>query len=138
MSLVAVKTEFSRRELLWFGPLFALFVGLICYCFVWSNFSPSVTYVICGLAATLILIYYGIPPFRRPIYLGWMYSVLPIGFVISHVLLALVYFLMFTPVGLLMKLVGYDPMHRKFDREVTSYWIRRGDSYDSQRYFRQF
>lgn len=138
MSLVEVKKDFSQRELMWFGPLFTLFVGVLVYLFIWSNFSPTVSYVIGAVAAAIVVVYYLAPPLQRPIYMGWMYSVLPIGFVVSHVLLALIYYLVVTPIGLIMKVVGYDPLHRKFDQAASTYWIERESNTDPQRYFQQY
>ena len=39
---------------------------------------------------------------------GWMYAFLPLGMVMSFLLLAVIYFLVFTPLGLVMRLVGRD------------------------------
>jgi hypothetical protein len=67
-------------------------------------------------------------------YLAW-----PIGFVVSHVVLALVYYLVLTPIGLAMRVFGYDPMRREFDRSAESYWIARDTAeIKAERYFRQF
>ena len=82
--------------------------------------------------------YYAIRPFRRPIYLGWMYAVFPIGWVISHTVLALTYYLVLTPIGLLMRGLGRDPMERRFDRDGETYWTPHEPSEDPARYFRQF
>ena len=77
--------------------------------------------------------------FMRMVFLGMSYLAWPIGFVVSHIILAAVYYLVLTPVGLVMRLVGYDPMKRRFDRDGSSYWIARDPSgVDSKRYFRQF
>ena len=62
--------------------------------------------------------YYAIPNVRRLLYLGWMRVFYPIGWVVSHLLLAIVYYLVLTPIGLVMRLFGGDPMHRGFDRSA--------------------
>jgi hypothetical protein len=67
-----------------------------------------------------------------------MYAAYPIGWVVSHVLLGLIYFGLLTPVGWLMKLFGYDPMERRFDRAAASYWVERERQTDAGRYFKQF
>ena len=80
------------------------------------------------------------PGFMRVVYLGMSYLAWPIGFVISHVILAVVYYLLFTPVGLIMRLLRYDPMARGFDRRAASHWHEREqpEQIDPGRYFRQF
>lgn len=78
------------------------------------------------------------PRFGRRLYVGWMLAALPIGWTLSHLLLALVYYLVVTPIGLVMKLVGYDPMKRAFDRTSETYWVERRPETEASRYFRQF
>jgi len=86
----------------------------------------------------VMVTYYAAPALRRPIYLGWMYASYPIGWAVSHVLLAIIYFVVLTPVGLVVRVCGHDPMQRRFDRQAASYWIERQPGGDVKRYFRQF
>ncbi|MDH3719217.1 MAG: SxtJ family membrane protein [Planctomycetota bacterium] len=138
MGLIEVKKDFSRRELLWFGPLFALFVGIVGAILIYRFHVNIAAFVLWAISAVLIVIYYVIPAVRRPVYLGWMYAVMPIGWVISHVLLTGIYLLLITPIGLLMRLVGYDPMKRRFDRSAETYWVTREPTPDMNRYFKQY
>ncbi len=80
-----------------------------------------------------------IPVAGRQLYVGWMLAAVPIGWTISHAILAIVYYVVVTPIGLLMRLVGRDPMQRRLDRSGSgSYWIERPPESGSSRYFRQF
>ena len=63
---------------------------------------------------------------------------LPIGFVVSHVVMAALFFGLFMPIGLLFRLLGRDSLHRKSDPDASTYWIRRKAVADVRRYFRQF
>ena len=38
------------------------------------------------------------PDWARPLYVGWLYAVFPIGWTISHLILAVIYFLILTPI----------------------------------------
>lgn len=78
------------------------------------------------------------PTFMRVVYVAWMVAVFPIGWVVSHVLMAAIYFGLFTPIGLCMRMCGYDPLKRRFDRDASTYWERRPEQTDPQRYFRQY
>ena len=60
----------------------------------------------------------------------WMSLALVLGFTITRLLLTAVFFLLITPVGLLMRLAGRDPMRRKLDPEAPTYWIPRVDESD--------
>ena len=74
----------------------------------------------------------------RPLHLALTAAGLPIGFVVSYVLLAAVYFGLFTPIALLFRLVGRDALARRFDRSAATYWQPHRPTTDVRRYFRQF
>jgi hypothetical protein len=76
--------------------------------------------------------------FMRRVYVGLMYATFPIGWVVTHALLAVIFFGVFMPIGLLLRLTGRDPMMRRFDRGAASYWIRRDRAAQPRDYFRQF
>jgi hypothetical protein len=52
--------------------------------------------------------------------------------------MAAFYYLLLTPVGLVFRLIGRDPLRRRFDRNATTYWIARRPPETSDRYFHQF
>jgi len=74
----------------------------------------------------------------RYLYIVLTAVALPIGFLVSLVLLALFYFLLLTPVGLLFRLIGRDPLCRRFDSSCDSYWVPRKSPGGPDRYFHQF
>jgi zinc transporter ZupT len=74
----------------------------------------------------------------RIIYLGLILVTFPIGYVVSFILLSSFYFLLLTPLGLLFRLIGRDPLCRKFDSNVKSYWLIRKSPKNLDRYFHQF
>ena len=90
------------------------------------------------IGGVLFIVYYALRPVRLPIYHAWMILVSPIGWIISHLLLAVVYYLIITPIGLLMRLCGRDSLHRKFEADVETYWIEHRPDSDVSRYVRQF
>jgi hypothetical protein len=136
--MIEIKKEFSKTERLLFGPLFALFVGIIAWILVRRFHWASAAWVLGALAAALIAVYYAVPSLQTRIYRGWMLSVAPIGYVVSHILLAMVFYFLVTPIGLLMRLFGYDPMLRSMDPQAASYWQPRKQPLGSHEYFRQF
>ena len=65
-------------------------------------------------------------------------SSLPIGFVVSAILLRLIYYLLFTPIALWFRLTGKDAMKRRFEPEADSYWTDRKDGRDPASYLRLY
>lgn len=76
--------------------------------------------------------------FMRRIWIGAMYATFPIGWVVSHVLLVATFALVFVPIGLVMRAVGYDPLTRTLARDQPTYWVRRQRQARPEEYFRQF
>jgi hypothetical protein len=78
------------------------------------------------------------PRANRPLYVGMILLSFPIGFVLSHVMLATLFFGVFLPIGLLLRALGRDPLERAADPARGSYWspARPARSVDS--YFKQF
>jgi hypothetical protein len=73
----------------------------------------------------------------RRIYLWTCYAAYPVGFAVSHLVLAAVYYLAIAPIGLTMRLFRYDPLARTFDRRARTYWITRGRARPIEDYFKQ-
>ncbi len=138
MALIELNKTPSRHELLWFGARFALFFGQIGGLIWWKFEAATVAYVVWSIAATITIVFYALPPIRKPIYLGWIHLAYPIGWVVSHTAMAIIYYLVFTPIGLIMRLFGRDPMERRLDRSAASYWVEHDPAGEPGRYFRQF
>jgi hypothetical protein len=79
-----------------------------------------------------------VPGLMRWIYLAACYATFPVGWVLSCAILAAAFYLVLTPTGWIMRLAGYDPMQRRFDRQAKSYWTPRQEPERRDRYFRQF
>ncbi len=75
----------------------------------------------------------------RPGYRGWMRVAHLIGTVVTTVILATVFFAVFTPVAVALKLLGKDHLGRKADRTAKSYWRHRPDfAWEKKRSLQQF
>lgn len=135
--MIALKKTFTDGELRWFGPLFLLFSGMIGAVVRWRFDSPQLATWVWALGGATVVVYYLFPQSRRTIFMAWLGAVYPIGWVLSHILLGVVFYFVVLPIGLLLRLARYDPLTRKFDQKVTSYWIEREPSSDPRKYFRQ-
>ena len=78
------------------------------------------------------------PAAVKPVYVGLSLITFPIGFVVSHIVLGLTFYVLISGIGLIFRLMGRDSMTRKFDKSAKTYWIRRKPITDMGRYFRQF
>jgi hypothetical protein len=138
MALLEINHNPSRRELrqfagIWFPAAFAVIGGWVYYKFGWT---PALAIWVPALLVSIVGFFK--TSWMRLIFVGWMYAAFPIGWTVSHLLLGGIYYLILTPTGLLMRLVGRDPMRRKFEPAAATYWLPREEVTDKTRYFRQF
>ena len=96
-------------------------------------------YVWIGVGVVLGILRF-IPPLFRLIYHFWVGFSVVLGYFISRILLTIIFFLVLTPTGIIMRLLGKDPMERKRDPAAASYWIPRTQEPDTsvERYEKQF
>lgn len=115
----------SRRALRNFGLVVGgVFLGIVAFAFWRRGFdiTPVLTAIAIG-ASVLVVLALLAPRLLRPAHRVWMLLALVLGFVMTRVILAVMYYLVFTPIGLIMRVLGRDPMNRQFGDE--SYWIER-------------
>ena len=78
-----------------------------------------------GVAAAFLIASLVRPAALAPLNRVWLYVGLLLQRIVSPVVLGILFFLTVTPIGLLMRLTGKNPLHLGFDREAQSYWIDR-------------
>jgi len=110
--------EFRRFGLLMGGILAAIAVSPV----VFRGRPPRIWAVI--LAGALITLGLAAPRLLKPIYQWWMWMGHALGWLNARLLLGATYFLIFTPIGVAMRLLGRDPLDRRL-RDRTSYWVTR-------------
>jgi len=105
-----------------FGLFFSiLFSILFIYLFYDNKFELS--FVFAGLAIILFILVLFKPNFLEVPNKLWMRLGILIGSIISPIILGLIYFLIFTPISLIMRLFGRDELNIKLKNKET-YWIK--------------
>jgi hypothetical protein len=148
MSLIEINWKPDRRQLAGFGTICVIaFAAIGLFIFlkhgvIGIDMVERTAWITAGIFWGLALLCgvlrFVAPSALRPLYVALTAIALPIGFVLSHVLLAILFFGVFTPIGLVFRFIGHDPLHRRFDRDGTTYWVPREPEPDVKRYFRQF
>ena len=138
--MIEINFKPKTRELRQFaGIWFPAFCALVAFWTWKGGAAPIWPQSILGVGVVLGLVGLAVPAIIRPVFIGLSVLTFPIGWVISNVLLFLVFVLVFTPIGLLMRALGRDPMTRRLDRNASSYWIAHDPAAGgAKRYFRQF
>jgi hypothetical protein len=136
MSLIRITKNPSQRQLLVFAASWLVFLGALGVV-GWVRGRHLHAEVFWTLAAALPLAGLASRRILRIAFVGLSYATYPIGLVVSNIVLALVYYLALTPIGLTMRLFRYDPLARKFDAAAPSYWIPRKTNKTPESYFKQ-
>jgi len=90
--------------------------------------------------AALIVLGLMLPGILKQIYIAWMALAIVLGFIVSHAILTLFFFLVITPIGLTARLFGKDFLRLRLQRQAPTYWLpreRRGPKTPAD-YERQF
>lgn len=135
MSLLKINRHPSAKDLRVFASLWLIFLSGFSV-LAWAKASAWWSGLLIGglvVGITGLIV----PSAIRLVYLGAVYLTFPIGFVLSHLILGAVYYLLLTPIGLIMRLLGRDPLQRKFDGRRSSYWQPKDRQRSPADYFRQ-
>ena len=106
----------------------------------WRWDDANATAVLAALAIGLACLVAGWlrPSWLRPLFRGLSLVTRPVGLVASEAILLLLYFVVFTPLGLLSRLLGRDPLTQRFDPHADSYWVPVASREEPSSYFKQF
>jgi Saxitoxin biosynthesis operon protein SxtJ len=78
-----------------------------------------------AIAAAFLVIALVVPKILAPLNRVWMKFGLLLAAIISPIFLGILFYLVFMPMGLLIRLFGKDPLKLQLDREARSYWVDR-------------
>ncbi len=111
----------SVKDLRRFGLAFGTAMTLLGSLLLWRD-RPAGPWIL-GLAGFAILSALILPQLLRPLEMVLAGLLRAVMTVVTYVVLTLAYILVFTPLGLLMKLFGKDLLDRRFPTQEKSYWV---------------
>lgn len=116
--------QVTDKELRQFGLLvgggFAV-IGL--WPVVFRGESPRLWAMVLG--GLLIVLGGTVPQSLKQVHRGWMKVGHVLGAINTNIILGIVYYGLITPMGLVMRLMGKDPMHRVLAKKATTYRVVR-------------
>lgn len=123
-----VVASANKVEIRKFGITIGIFFLLVAAFLFWKekSYAEYLLYFgavifILGITFTIVL---------KPLYILWMSFAMIMGYFMTRVILTLLFGLVFTPIGLTIRLIRSDPLKEKYDREAKSYWIIREKATD--------
>ncbi|MGE3173314.1 MAG: hypothetical protein AB7O97_11870 [Planctomycetota bacterium] len=97
---------------------------------VWITLALGPLVLVCHLAGVRVV------PLN--VFRGLVLLTAPIGFVLFPLLIGLIYYGVFTPMGLFMRMTGRDVLGKKLDPSLPSYWHERGAPRPASSYFKLY
>lgn len=117
------KTSITVKELREFGFMFGgIFVALFGLLLPWlfSKSFPVWPWYVLAVTGGLAIIF---PPALKPFYKAWMMFGHVMGWINTRIILGAVFYIVFMPTGLLIKLFGRDLLSRKLDSKASTYRV---------------
>ena len=127
----------GKKELRKFGITVGIVLGLLGGLLLWHDrdfyyyfFIISGVLIALGLIAPILL---------KPVYKAWMALAFVLSWVMTRLILVLLYYIFFTSIGFFARLLNRDILALKFDPAASSYWIPKGTSgYNRESYEHQY
>lgn len=138
MSIMTTNWRPSRDDLRKFGDVSLAMLVLLALVFRWRGMTAETGLIMAAVGLVIYVLSRISAKLVKPLYLAMQAVGLPIGWVLSHVVLGIFYYLVLTPVGLVFRLIRRDPLQRRYDSEATTYWLEHRPTDSAKRYFNQF
>jgi hypothetical protein len=135
MSLAEINWNPTDRQLRQFGAISFVAVPVITW--FWDANWTAIG-IAAAVGAAICLVGWFFPRGLQPLFVGLMVVTYPIGLVVGELLMMMIYYGVFLPIGCVFRLMGRDPLERHIDRQAATYWQTKKHSTDPASYFRQF
>jgi hypothetical protein len=126
----------NTKTLRQFAGLCLIFAAGLAGWRLWHGSLTTPASVVSAVGTAIGVIGLARPAAVRPIYAGWMIAVFPIGWTVSRLMIALMFFAVFTPVALMFRMVGRDALQLKRTQRRT-HWSPKAAASDAATYLRQ-
>ncbi len=121
---VFMKKEITKKDLRQFGVVFAVILTLIGFLQMGKGYDVVASFF---WISAIHMVAFGLiaPVLLKPIFHIFTKVAHAMGWVNTRVVLVLVYYLILTPIGLIMRLFRKDLLGSHIDRSKETYWIKR-------------
>ncbi len=130
--MIAIDWKPDAASLRKFGRSMLVF-GLVFALWFWFKKAPAAVWTFAGLGAFCFVTSLFVPAVARVVYALWMCIAWLLGQIVTPVIMGLLYYVVITPIGLVLRLTGHDRLRLK-KPAAASYWVdcKPSPSYDRQ------
>ncbi|MBN1155673.1 hypothetical protein JXB12_12215, partial [candidate division KSB1 bacterium] len=115
--------DLSSRTIRQFSFLISAVALIVAVLMLWKGTAKMNAGYLIGFAVVFMVMGIVFPAILRPIYKVWMGFAFTLGWLMTRIILSIVFYVVITPIGLVMRLAGKDFLSLRIDKRVDSYWI---------------
>ena len=129
--------ESGKSDLRKFGITVGIILLIISGFLFWKENESFQIFLVVGI--TFLLTAVAIPVILKPVYWIWMIFAVILGWFMTRVILSLLFYVVFTPIGLTLRFFGKQFLELRWDKSKESYWnYKIKKKYKKSDYERQF
>ena len=113
----------NKKEIRKFGFLIGGALVVIAIFLLWKG--SSYYHLVFIIGAIFIILGFFIPIVLKPVYIIWMTFATILGWIMTRVILVVLFYLIVTPIGLIAKIFGVKFLDLSWNKNVNSYWNKR-------------
>jgi len=111
----------GEKELRQFGYTMGIVLGILGVLFLWRG-KEWYPYFI-ALSVVFLFLAFALPLLLKPLQKFWMTLAVLLGWFMTRIILSVLFYLVISPIGLIMRISGKDFLSRKLEKNSDSYWI---------------
>ena len=132
-----IINEMDRKEFRKFGITIGSFLAVIGLIFYFLSSNNASVMILIGVA--LLVSALSFPIVLKPFFIIWMSFAAVMGYVMTRLILGILFYLIFTPIGLILKLFRKRLLELNIDPAAASYWkMREPEPYTPERTEKQY
>ena len=113
----------GKKEIRNFGFLVGGVLIAIAIFLLWKELSYY--QLIFAIGISLVLMGFFIPKILKPVYIVWMTFATILGWIMTRVILTILFYFIVTPIGLIARIFGTKFLDLSWQNKVNSYWNKR-------------
>lgn len=128
--------KIDSRALRRFGITFFVVLVIIAGYLYWKEHSSWRWFG--GGGAVFLALGLFFPYLLKYVYKVWMGLAILLGWIMTRLVVTLTFFLLFVPMGFLLRILGKDILDKKVNKRASTYWCKHETVSDKSRYLKQY
>ncbi len=131
------KLNYDKKTLKKFGITMGIAFAVIALIVLIRHRHTSIPALIISFAWFICAL--AMPGLLKPLYIAWMKFAFILAWINTRIILFVIFYLLFTPMGIAMRIFGVDLLNRRIDKSKVSYWQKADKKeFNTLNYERQF